>query len=269
VLTAFVALTLADLRFAGIEPTVKQFQEATGAAFSVGDFWKNLPGRLVALTFGLTAVTYYVNNFAMLAPRRLGSRLGKASDAAMRATAIGLTVPILWALVYDPQAWPLCSGIGTLLVVLNNYLALQFAERANDVGARFSTSGLSGKRFVEEGFKEWWTQMGSYSLAMIGIGVLLLTRAAHDEPIYAVLVVFINVLKMYRLNCVRMAPQVRGSLSRDIFTLRRSGRLAERGIHSASQRPDLGQRSLHGTHARALSVGTLGGNSYSQGLKNA
>jgi hypothetical protein len=229
-LTAFLFLTAADLRFAGVAPTIEQLQNTTGAAFHVGAFWNNLPGRLVALTFSLTAVTYYVNNYSMLSPRRVGTSLGRWSDRAMRATALGLTFPIMWAMVYNPRAWPLCSGIGTMLVVVNNYLAWRVGEHANEVGRRFSTLGPSGRRFIKEEFGEWWRLMGYYSLGMCGVGVLLLTDVAHDDRIYAYLVVCINLLKMYRLNCVEKAPHVRGSLSRGILTLRRATRLEQTGV---------------------------------------
>jgi hypothetical protein len=62
------------------------------------------------------------------------------------------------------------------------------------------------------------------------IGILLMTGVAHDATIFAVLVIAINVAKMYRLNCVQNAPQVRGCLSRDILTLRRADCLNARGV---------------------------------------
>ena len=195
-----------------------------------GDFWGNLPGRLVALTFSLTAVTYYINNFSTLSPKRLPVRIGNLSEFAMRATALGLVFPVMWAIVYAPHAWPLCSGIGTMLVVVNNFLALRIAIKGNRVGWRFSTRRAVGDRFITDVFKEWWVLMGGYSLAMFTIGVLLLTGVAHDEAIFAFCVIVINVAKMYRLNCVETAPQVRGSLSRDILTLRRADELQARGI---------------------------------------
>jgi serine/threonine protein kinase len=234
-LAAFLVLTLADLHFELVYPWVHQLSEA--GAFEVGDFWGNLPGRLVALTFALTAVTYYVNNFSILSPKRLGGRLAIASDAAMRATAVLLYGPILWTMLYNPDAWPLCSGIGTLLVVLNNYLALQLATRGEAVGSQFSTRSMAGRRFIEGNFSEWWVLMGAYSVSMIAIGALLLADRAHDAWLFAILVVAINVLKMYRLNCIFFAPQVRGWLGRDILTMRRARNL--RRAQAAG--PDRGQ----------------------------
>lgn len=49
--------------------------------------------------------------------------------------------------------------------------------------------------------------MGAYSVSLILVGVLLLTKLAHDEKVYAGIVVAINVFKMYRLNCVKLAPK--------------------------------------------------------------
>lgn len=226
ILTAFVILTLADLRIVTAEPSVKEFADLIGDPFTVGAFWGNLPGRLVAVTFGLVCVTYYVNNFALLSPKRIGSQLGRFSEIVMRGCALILPLPVLWALIYNPHAWPLCAGIGTLWVVLNNFLALHIAEEARIIGKSFSTLGSEGRVFVRDQFSEWWRLMGYYSVSMILIGVLLLTDVAHDEAIYAGLVVAINVVKMYRLNCIKLAPQVRGSLSRDILTIRRSKKLS-------------------------------------------
>jgi serine/threonine protein kinase len=229
-LSTFVFYTLADLGWSPVEPWVTQLAEMAHAHFEVGDFWGNLPGRLVAITFSLTAVTYYINNFSTLSPKRLGVRIGSASEAVMRATSLGLVFPIMWAMVYAPEAWPLCAGIGTMLVVVNNFLALRIAIKGNRVGWRFSTRRAVGDRFITDVFKEWWVLMGGYSLAMIAIGILLLTGLARDAAIFAVCVIVINVAKMYRLNCVESAPQVRGCLSRDILTLRRADELQARGV---------------------------------------
>lgn len=227
VLTAFGILTLADLHVVVFYPAVQQFSEALGEPFRVGDFWGNLPGRAVAITFALTCVTYYVNNFSLISPKRCGRRW---TERVMRACAIVLPLPVLWALLIHPRAWPLCSGLGTLLVVLNNYLALQLTRHAEDVGSRFSTRGPEGRIFVLEQFEEWWRLMGAYSLSLTLIGVLLLTKVGHDEKVYAGLVVAINVFKMYRLNCVKLAPRVRGNLLRDIFTIERHERLSTLGV---------------------------------------
>jgi hypothetical protein len=227
ILTGFGVLTLADLHLAVFYPAVHQFSKAIGEPFRVGDFWGNLPGRAVAVTFALTCVTYYVNNFALISPKRCGRY---ATEYVMRACACLLPLPVLWAIFYDPRAWPLCSGVGTLLVVLNNFLALRLTRDAERIGSRFSTRGPEGQRFVLEQFEEWWRLMAAYSVSITAIGILLLTKVAHDEGVYAALVVAINVFKMYRLNCVKLAPLVRGNLLRDIFTIVREERLESLGV---------------------------------------
>jgi hypothetical protein len=250
-LTAFGVLTFADLHVVVFYPAAQQFSKAIGQPFTVGDFWANLPGRAVAVTFALTCVTYYVNNFSLISPARCGRQL---AEYVMRACACLLPIPVLWALLYDPRAWPLCSGVGTMLVVFNNYLALRLTRHAEDLGTRFSTRGPEGRLFVLEQFEEWWRLMGAYSFCMILIGVLLLTKVAHDEAVYAGLVVAINVFKMYRLNCVKLAPRVRGNLLRDIFTICRDQRLTALEVPEPA-RPLLGGETDPIDPASALVVG--------------
>jgi serine/threonine protein kinase len=241
VVTAFVLLTMADLHVYVLGSTADALHRALDPPFEVGAFWDNLPGRAVALTFALTQVTYYVNNYAVISPKRVDSKLGRASELVLRADTILLSIPVLWAMLWQPSAWPLCSGIGTLLVVVNNYLTLRIARRAATVGrARgFSTLGEAGKKFVDDMYSEWWTLMGFYSLSLIAIGILLDAGVAHDAGLFAALVVLINLAKMYRLNCVRFAPQVRGCLSHAILTLRRSDRLGEAPDGAEARKPAL------------------------------
>jgi hypothetical protein len=218
----FVSLTAADLHFYDFPPPVQWLVDTLHPPFRVGDFWGNLAGRSVALTFALTSVTFYVNNFSLISPRRVGSRLGAASDVLLRLSTLGLAVPVLWALLWDPRAWPLCSGFGTLIVVLNNYLTLRLTQHAQAIAVgQFSTVSDAGRAFVNDNYSEWWFLMGCYSVSLIAIGFLLDADVAHDAGLFAVLVCFINYAKMYRLNCVRFSPYVRGWLSHAILTLRR------------------------------------------------
>ncbi|HEY7456457.1 MAG TPA: protein kinase [Solirubrobacterales bacterium] len=232
-LSSFLALTAADLGLTTLKPWVEQLAELTHARFEVGPshFWHNLPGRLVALSFGLTAVTYYINNFATLSPKRLEVRIGQISEVLMRSSAVVLVIPIMIAMVYNPDAWPLCAGFGTLLVVLNNFVSLRIAGHAYDTRRqrRFTPQDDAGYRFINDVFTEWWLLMGWYSISLIAIGILLLEGEASDAGVFAILVIVANVVKMYRTNCVQTAPQVRGCLSRAMLTLRRANRLGLSG----------------------------------------
>ena len=150
-------------------------------------------------------------------------------------------------MVWNPRAWPLCSGFGTLLVVLNNYLTLRIARRATAVGGLyFSTLSETGRTFLNGNYGEWWRLMGFYSLAMIGIGFLLNAHVAHDAGVYAGLVVFINIEKVYRLNCVTHSPKVRGWLAHATLTLRRAALVAS-----------VTERRFPGTEAVAPTVPAL------------
>lgn len=245
---SFVYLTFVDLGLTTLPPTVKSLIRSTHApfvqwsthhgheVFKVASGQSNLPGRLVALTFGLVSVTYYVNNFSRLSFKRAGGRTAVITDRLLRISTVLLPIPVLWAMVWDPSAWPLCSGIGTLLVVLNNYLTLRLARAAIRAAHResFSTVSDTCETFINENYSEWWRLMGYYSLAMIVVGVLLAVGRAGDAPIFAALVVAINVVKVYRLNCVAFAPKVHGWLSWVILTLRRGSRAEERREQAGS-----------------------------------
>ncbi len=225
---SFVMMTLADLHWGTVKPWAEQIAELCGNHYKVGAIKENLPGRLVALTFALTAVTYYVNNFATLSPMRIGRRIGRLSAVLMRLTSFFFLGPILFVILCNPEGWALPAGMVTLLIVANNYVALRIGLRAFDVfHANFTPKGTAGYKFVHDVFKEWWVLMLWYSVAMIGIGVLreFGTVDSHDLWVFAALVVIANVAKLYRTNCVETAPQVRGSLSRAILTLRRANRL--------------------------------------------
>ena len=230
VLGSFLAFTGADLHIPLASALGQWFVKALHPHFTVGDFWANIPGRLVAVIFSAINVTYYVNIFSTLALRRVEPgpqgrpSPGEATvgEVCMRSTATLISIPVLWAIVWNPEAWPLCCGFGTLPVVANNYLTLRMAQSANDEARHhFSTHSVAWERFVKESYNEWWKMMGLYSLAFIAIGFLLDFDIAHDAGIFAVLVCITNVFKVYRLNCVRLAPQVRGWLSRSVLTLRR------------------------------------------------
>jgi len=222
---AFVALTLGDLLPAGPAAPWRSFREVLGAPFVVGDIWGNLPGRCVALTFAITAVTYYINIFATLAPRRCPDRIGKVADKMARpCLPVALFAGVLVTMLYDPDAWPFCAGIAGVVVVLTNYSHHKLAERARATGVDLSTNTVSS-RFFMANFAEWWSQAGYYSASLFVIGILLGFGWAQDGPVYAVLVCLINMLAMYRSNCTKLAPWVRGNLSRAVCTLERTANI--------------------------------------------
>jgi len=181
---------------------------------------------------------------------------------------------ILWAMLYAPHAWPLCSGLGTLLVVFNNFFVWRLAldateelENRQSVRARddaeatptaangrplFSTYIDGGWEFTKE-FREWFALMAAYSLSMSLIWVLLFFGVAHDEAVYAYLICWINVFKMYRLNCVGRAPYARGNTERTITTLRRAQALRDADSkHETEHDPSIRVGEDHGIASHAF-----------------
>ncbi len=70
IVASFVNLTFADLKLAyfkdlnfgfGIDLLPAKLAALYNHPFVVGDVFGNLPGRMVALTFGMVATTYYAN----------------------------------------------------------------------------------------------------------------------------------------------------------------------------------------------------------------
>lgn len=228
---AFIALTLGDVLPAGLTGPWKSYRDVLDAPFQVGDFWDNLAGRAVALTSAITAVTYYMNIYATLAPRRVRASAGRLADLVARPIVpIGHWTGVLVIMLYSPDAWAISAGLATAPAVLNNYLHLRLAREARDEGKCFSFDRSSTRYFLSN-FAEWWRLLAYYGGTVVIIGCCLAAGLVEDAWFYAVIVCFINVQKMYRLNCTRLAPAVRGNLSRAICTLQRAASRADASTH--------------------------------------
>jgi hypothetical protein len=227
IITSFAFYTYIDFR-AAYYPTLDvlypqflvDFAERPPREFRIGDFIDNLPGRLVALTFGLIASRYYANIFAPLQVTGIPGWLQKATNLLLRANCITYLIPIMAAIVYDPKLWPICALIGTLFRAFNNRLcwltARQSRVRAGRMFSLESCHRAETEAFLHE-YREWWFLMLAYSFAIGLIGLLLHFGVAKDEKIYAGIVCGINMAKVYRNNCGREAPRICGNLSRMFF----------------------------------------------------
>jgi hypothetical protein len=207
-------------------------------SFVVGDFWANLPGRCVALTFGLVAARYYANIFAPLRPVGISSALAFVTNVLMRINCLSYFVPCMAAIAWDPQWWPFCALAGTLFPALNNLfcwlLAKLGAAKSREVFSVEEFHRAETARFLGY-YKEWWILMGAYSVSLGVIGILLRIGVAQDAFIYAGMVCIINVFKLYRINAGSEAPYISGHLARLMFSLRRWARRQaglSAGLHS-------------------------------------
>jgi serine/threonine protein kinase len=228
IVSAFVLYTIFDIKTRWLSGIYLPFIDSAidwiayaPKDFLPGDVWGNLPGRCVALTFGLIAARYYANIYAPLNTPAWGDSRSRWTRFVLRFNAFSYFLPIMLAVVWNPHWWPWCAFLGLLLPTINNYLCLKFAERAAEKAAVFSVEALhESERFLTM-YTEWWVQMGIYAFGIGLLGVLLRLGIASDEAIYAYSVCFINIGKIYRNNCGTMAPEIQGGLARLFFNARR------------------------------------------------
>jgi serine/threonine protein kinase len=245
IVLSFTFYTYADLRQAYFPATdiifpqflVDAVQYVQPRKFAIGDVSGNLPGRLVALTFGFIAARYYANIFAPLRVTELKGYLQPSTNFLLRANCVTYFVPIMAAIVYNPKFWPYCALFGTVFPALNNLFCWRTAKKAAESAEekKFSLEIYhhgETEKFLNE-YKEWWVLMLSYSITIGVVGVLLDLGYATDEKVYAGLVCFVNIAKVYRNNCGREAPKVAGSLSRLFFAIRRCAALEKRKLSPA------------------------------------
>jgi hypothetical protein len=115
--------------------------------------------------------------------------------------------------------WMLVTAALMLWIVLDNYLSCELATRLARRGERaFSTIRDSDLLENLDKFSEWWTLMLAYAVVLIAIAALVRLGLAHDVWVYALVVIALNMVKLYRSNCGKLAPGVRASLRRALVT---------------------------------------------------
>lgn len=176
-----------------------------------GSWREYLPGRMVALSFSLIGAQYYINIFSTIYAYDIDWKL----ESVIRLTSFSYLVPVGWA-VFVPSHWPFCSALGVLPIVLNNYLCYRYARDASrEINSFFNLPSTTDVDNFLKLFNNWWELMLFYDAGLWVIGVSLYLEIAQDEWVYALLVsIGINIIKMYRQNCVRDAPDVRSGLRR-------------------------------------------------------
>lgn len=231
IIVLFLAYTFLDLeRYFSIKipmsGTLIWITELIPRNFTAGDLWVNLPGRCIAITFGLLAAKFYANIFAQLRIVEFNHWRKPITNFFLRIGSFSYAPPIMVAIVYDPQLWPFCSAIGTIFPALTNI----FCYHSAIIGARnlqnsdFTSEArfhaIETSRFLND-YKSWGSLMAYYSIGLLAIGVLLRTGYAVDAAIYAYTFSLLNIFQIYRNNCTRKAPGVRANLARLFFGLQR------------------------------------------------
>ena len=190
------------------------------------NFFTNLPGRLVGLTFGMCAAAYYMNIFATLELNGLNLAHRRVRRAAffMRACAIWPWLPIFVTLLWNPHWWPWMSAAGCVSVIGNNRIMWKLASDAQtteaDAAKESELQTRFDEKFVEE-YREWWSLMAVLGGFLLLTGILIYSHSIPDTWFLAVVVIGVNYVKLYRLNSYKLAPRVRGNLQRSLFILGR------------------------------------------------
>jgi len=206
---------------------------------------EGLPGRIICVSFAITATIYYINIFRQLhvpqdlswdhelARESFGAKMfagRRRANLVMRLNAFCFAPPILYALVLDPRAWPVCSFVGLACVALNNAVVSKTAEIM--FGQLPKELRLTSSQYVKNNlilFKGWGTLVISYAFGILILQEFFdhlkeeLPRDTYLE-IEALLVLFvvgINLGKMVGVNCIKFAPQVRIALHRTFEADRR------------------------------------------------
>jgi hypothetical protein len=209
--------------------------------------WQDVAIRLVVLTFGLTATRYYLEIFSMLTLTTVRRTAGVlAAQVLMRVMAVGGMAIVLLYLVLDrltsglvSSNWLLYWGVAMGFIFANNLASYQVAMSFVSRGERvFSTIGLSDLHRSVDAFAEWWKLMLAYGGVLCLFDGLIALGLSRDVIPYAILVMLVNILALYRGNCGRKAPGLRATLARAYVTGQRldarERRLSARGGQDGS-----------------------------------
>jgi hypothetical protein len=108
--------------------------------------------------------------------------------------------------------------------VVNNLLCYLLGKRAEKkIEASFNQRISKNVKQRLARYIIWWQLMLYYSVALLILGILLDKKILTDEYAYMTLALVINY-KMYRYNCVKLAPYIRNMLQ---FYYSRYGRALE------------------------------------------
>lgn len=214
-----------------VQEAIEKAMSYLNIRYSAGDFWDNIPGRAVALTFGMIAGRYYSNIFAFVVVNGPSDTQKFLTNGFLRLNSISYFIPIMYAMVVDASAWPYCAFFGTLFPAINNFLCGWVCKDGAKLGLVLLSSekkhSHEASEFLQR-YNEWGNLMLLYSISLLTIGILLDAGYLVDEKMYAFLVCSINILKIYRLNCGREAPEFAGNISRLFYAARRARILTNR-----------------------------------------
>jgi serine/threonine protein kinase len=227
-------------------------------SYSVPDWRRNLPARIVGVSYALVCAKYYANLFAGIAPLILGTRLGslsiRAAGAAFFMRLSGLTAAlfVLPFTLIQADWWPVCSALGQTTTFLCNWLAADFARAAIMRARRdgFTTVASDDAKVTGLGsFSQWTPSSFFYALIVWSIGTLVVLGILQDEYVYAAGVSSTNILLLYGVKCASGSVSVRIFLVRGMLAGERVRVFSELSAH-----PPADQQKLTKKHNKTFGL---------------
>jgi hypothetical protein len=171
---------------------------------------ENWIGWLVAISSSITAAKYYLGIFIGMDSRIFPSIVRFAT----RLCAVAPWGPILYLVLWNSHAWPICTALGVSLIACNNMLWYRATGRAlqkmGTSGMRISPDMTTTNRNLFE-----WTWTIALYVAFVYIVALLLSRGLLNDIVFYGLAVSIGANgKMYFINSTHDAPTMRTGLDR-------------------------------------------------------
>lgn len=199
------------------------------------DWFTIAPGLIVGVTFAIVAARYYVNIFSNITFRGSKVLRNKLAELSMRLNSFVFSLTCGTLIFYEPRWWGYAAFVGTSVVAINNHavyyaswsilhrqvISVEGIEHSADWALGSGTVSALRNFVTPNDFRLWAMNMYLYSIVILVVGILLAIGAARDAFIYATIVGTLNLLKLYVSNCERLAPRLRGSITRLAWLQRR------------------------------------------------
>jgi Protein kinase domain len=233
----FVLFAAADVGAANGQNLIEAYAKVV--PIDIGSFGLNLLRRGAALSVALMGTAYYLKIYSMLTARHITGAVAAEAERRLRTVAFLVALVELIPVVVYPRGWAICCALGGFIAVANNRATYQLAAQAGAPEASDGEDSIRSDRFLDT-YQHWGPLMRSYALSLVGLQALLWAGVAHDEWIFATLVLLMNLVKVYRINCIQEAPYMRANLDSRFFALRRRDALQAGAFAASAAAPSAG-----------------------------
>ena len=188
-----------------------------------------LAADIICFNQGLIAAKYYSAVLGQLTVRKIPGMLARTTEIAIRSMAfIALPITVL-SVIWKPWLWAWSIAIGSLLVVLANWLMLTLAERIYRAGRKGNLSVVpADAKLRARGFEQWWWTMLLYAFVLGVIALGLQVHWMRDTGAYVFGLTLISIGIHYLSKFVVAGSAVRGGLARAFCAAERINILSQR-----------------------------------------